>query len=63
MTDQALASQIAEISPLSYESALAALRTGGQTRELALSILDSAEKYKQDLQQISEARQKLRVPA
>jgi hypothetical protein len=64
-SDERLAGQIAEISPLEYEDALAALKEGGKLRELALSILESEAAYEKDIRQINGARAKLRqaIPA
>ncbi len=59
-TDEQLAKQIAAVSSLSYETALEALRANGRTRKLVMSILESKSQYERDLQQISDARQRLR---
>ena len=60
MTDEQCAEKIAEVSPLDYEEALAALKAGNGSRETALEILDSIADYQRDLDGIAKARTRLR---
>jgi hypothetical protein len=59
MDDRDLAKKIAEISPLSEETALAALQAGGRSRELALNILETEQKYAADNASVAAAKKKL----
>jgi N-acetylmuramic acid 6-phosphate (MurNAc-6-P) etherase len=60
VSNQELATRLAEISSLSEEDALAALQAGGRPRELALSILESQKEFEKQQQQLAAAKEKLR---
>jgi hypothetical protein len=57
--DRELARKIATVSPLSEDTAFLALRTGGRTRELALSILEAEDRYAADNASVAAAKKKL----
>ena len=59
MNDQERATEIAKISSLSYENALAALKAGGRPRELALSILETENQYAADNASVAAAKKRL----
>jgi hypothetical protein len=59
MNDQERARKIADISPLAYDTALAALEAGGRSRELALSILETETQYAADNASVAAAKKKL----
>lgn len=53
------AKQIAEISSLSYETALRALEADGPARETALSILTARDRYAKTNAKLAESKNKL----
>jgi hypothetical protein len=57
--DRKLAKKIAEISPLSEDTAFSALQTGGRPRELVLSILETEQEYAADNASVAAAKKKL----
>jgi hypothetical protein len=60
-SDTELAERIAEISPLSADLALEALRSDDETRKLLISLLESHEKNRPVREEIAETKQKLRA--
>jgi hypothetical protein len=53
------AKRIAEVSSLSYETALRALEAGGRPREAALGILEAENKYARTNAKLAASKKKL----
>lgn len=60
MTDnEAQAHQIADVSSLPYDAALAALEKGGRAADAARSILEAEEKYAETNAKLAASKKKL----